>query len=117
MRPRSRIVAGTMAGALIVAACGGGGDDAGSGAQAGDPPPAVDSDGSGDVAADTPAAPAIEGAGFVDLIGAEVIPEADVASNLLPSVVLDDVTNGRKVNFRNLVPQDKPILLWMYAPH
>jgi hypothetical protein len=32
-------------------------------------------------------------------------------------VVVDDLGNGREVNFENLVPQEKPILLWMYAPH
>ena len=44
-------------------------------------------------------------------------PAAEIDTNLLPSVVVDDLNNGRKVNFRNLVPQDKPVLLWMYAPH
>ncbi|MEL6892232.1 MAG: hypothetical protein AAFP84_11590 [Actinomycetota bacterium] len=53
----------------------------------------------------------------VDLLGETVRPESEFEANLLPSVVLDDVTTGRKVNFRNLVPQDKPVLLWMYAPH
>jgi hypothetical protein len=55
--------------------------------------------------------------GKVNLVGAEVIDAANIVTNLLPDVVVDDLTNDRKVNFRNLVPQDKPILLWMYAPH
>ena len=46
-----------------------------------------------------------------------MIPAAEIDTNILPSVVVDDLNNGRKVNFRNLVPQDKPVLLWMYAPH
>jgi len=31
--------------------------------------------------------------------------------------VVDDVGAGNKVNLRNVAPADKPILLWMYAPH
>ena len=115
MQPRTRLVAGALAGALTLAACGGG-DDGGSGAQPGDPLPAVDDTG-GDTAVDATPGPLAEGAGFVDLVGAEVVPAAEIPSNLLPDVIIDDLTNDRKVNFRNLVPQDKPILLWMYAPH
>jgi len=68
-----------------------------------------------DAPADGVAATVIDGE--VDLVGAEVIDAANIDTNLLPDVVVDDLTNDRKVNFRNLVPQDKPILLWMYAPH
>ncbi len=64
-----------------------------------------------------PAAPAATGAGFVDLVGPDVVPAAEIDTNMLPSVVVDDLTTDRKVNFRNLVPQDKPVLLWMWAPH
>ena len=55
--------------------------------------------------------------GYVDLVGPDVVPAAEIDTNILPSVVVDDLNNDRKVNFRNLVPQDKPVLLWMYAPH
>lgn len=66
----------------------------------------------------TPAARSTLGPdGRVDLVGADVVPEAEVESNPLPSVVLDDVQGARKVNFRNLIPQDRPVLLWMWAPH
>ena len=44
-------------------------------------------------------------------------PAAEIDTNRLPSVVVDDLTNGRKVNFRNLVPQEKPILLWAMNGH
>ncbi len=70
-----------------------------------------------DVVAEDPAAPPVQVSGFVDLVGADVTAASDVESNLLPSVVVDDLGNERKVNFRNLVPQEKPILLWMWAPH
>ena len=47
----------------------------------------------------------------------ELDPAADIAANQLPDVVVDDVGAGNKVNLRNVAPADKPILLWMYAPH
>ena len=47
----------------------------------------------------------------------ELDPAADIDANQLPDVVVDDVGAGNKVNLRNVVPADTPILLWMYAPH
>jgi hypothetical protein len=64
-----------------------------------------------------PVAPNAVEAGFVDLVGPDVLATSELETNMLPSVVVDDLTTDRKVNFRNLVPQDKPILLWMWAPH
>ncbi len=90
---RSRVAAVALAGGLVLAACGS--DDGGS-----------DSSGSSD-AVETPAPP--------DEV--EVDPEADEATNQLPDVVVDDLIAGNQVNVRNLAPNDKPILLWMYAPH
>ena len=55
--------------------------------------------------------------GIADLLGPDVVATSEIETNGLPSVVVDDVTSGRKVNFRNLVPQDRPILMWMWAPH
>jgi hypothetical protein len=112
--PRRRFAAGAVGAALALAACGGGSDSSGSGADAGDPLPDVEVD---DSPSDDGAAPAAVGAGYVDLVGPDVIPGAEIDTNLLPSVVVDDLTNDRKVNFRNLVPQEKPVLLWMWAPH
>ena len=63
--------------------------------------------GSDSAAAQTPAPP--------DEV--EVSPEADAATNQLPDVIVDDLIAGNQVNVRNLAPNDKPILLWMYAPH
>ncbi len=120
LRPWSSLA---VAGTIVLSACGGG-DDRGS-ESAGEPLPAVDdaagsaadvdADGGTDAAAaEVPVA--LTGT-QVDLVGTDVVAEAEIATNLLPSVVLDDVSTGRKVNFRNLIPQDKPVLLWMYAPH
>jgi hypothetical protein len=104
-----------VAAALVLAACGGGSDSSGSGAEVGEPLPEAEA--SGESSSENEAAPAAVGAGYVDLVGPDVIPAAEIDTNILPSVVVDDLNNGRKVNFRNLVPQDKPVLLWMYAPH
>lgn len=128
VRPR-RLTIGVAAATLVLAACGGGSDDGSSGdsgaatPESGEQLPetaegdaaasdvAATDDGSGGDAAAAPAS------GQVDLVGPDVVAASDIETNPLPSVVLDDVSRGMKVNFRNLVPQDKPILLWAYAPH
>ena len=99
----------------MLAACGGGSDSSAGGAKAGEPLPEADAVDESSTEVD--AAPAAVGAGYVDLVGPDVIAAAEIDTNILPSVVVDDLNNDRKVNFRNLVPQDKPVLLWMYAPH
>lgn len=117
---RRRVTAGLVASTLLLAACGGSDDASESGSgealpqvdEASEPDAADGEPAEADSGSTTPAS-----ATAVDLVGADVLPESDVESNLLPSVVVDDVNTGRKVNFKNLVPQEKPILLWMYAPH
>lgn len=47
----------------------------------------------------------------------EVLDHANTAANILPDVVVDDVMLGNKVNVRNIATSDKPVLLWMWAPH
>lgn len=108
---RRRVTAGLVAGTLLLAACGG--SDEASDAGSGDALPEVDESSE----ADSGAAPAASSATAVDLVSTDVLPESDFEANLLPSVIVDDINTGRKVNFRNLVPQEKPILLWMWAPH
>ena len=83
-----------LAGGLVVAACGG--DDAGDGD-------------AGAAVGDVVEAPADD--------GAEASPDEAVAVNQLPDVVVDDLIAGTEVNVRDLAPSDRPILLWMYAPH
>ena len=112
--PRS-VVVGAIAFVLLLGACGNSSDGSGDdGASAADEALPTDVDATTDAAAQPPSAPT---AGQVDLVGADVVAASNVETNLLPDVVLDDVSRGVKVNFRNLVPQDKPILLWAYAPH
>ncbi len=84
-----------VAGVLVLAACGG--DDDAGGTQL----------------------PAAESPDFLgrDLGGEAVAAESDIPTNQFPDLVIDNVSTGTKVNLRNVVPSDRPILLWMYAPH
>lgn len=43
-------------------------------------------------------------------------PPADVVE-ALPDVTVQDVTAGTQVSLASLLPADRPILLWMWAPH
>jgi hypothetical protein len=36
---------------------------------------------------------------------------------VLPDLVVDDVGAGAKVNLASLAPSQRPVLLWMWAPH
>ena len=70
-------------------------------------------DGGGDESGSAEAdLPAIEVADAV-----EIDPAADLATNLLPDLVVDNLNDDNKVNLRNYGVGDKPILLWMWAPH
>ena len=46
-----------------------------------------------------------------------VDPESNIDINVLPDLVVDNVSLGNKVNLRNTFPAEQPVLLWMYAPH
>ena len=108
--PRKHSIGVIAVGVIVLGACGG--NDANESADVLPSPTIEDEAGNDD--GGTPRAPS---AAQVDLVGPEVVPASEIETNQLPSVVLDDVSRGTKVNFRNLVPQDKPILLWAYAPH
>ena len=43
-------------------------------------------------------------------------PAAEVVEPL-PDVSVQDVAAGTQVNLASLLPADRPILLWMWAPH
>ena len=97
---RSRVVSATLAGAFIFAACGGGGGD---------------SDSGGDSSSVSNATEEVaEVAATPDDVA--VAPESDTETNVLPDVVLDNLTLNNKVNLRNVIPSDKVVLLWMWAP-
>lgn len=50
-------------------------------------------------------------------LGLALQPESNIPNNLLPSVEVHDVGQDRMVNFRNIFPADRPVLLWMWAPY
>jgi hypothetical protein len=103
---RAKFAAGILAGTLVLVACGGGdGGDGGDGASG-------DSDGG-----ETNVA-RIEGEVQAPVAVDEIAirPESDIETNLLPDLVVDNLTSDAKVNLRNIVPNDLPILLWMWAP-
>jgi hypothetical protein len=103
---RHRSIATLAGGLLVLAACGGGGQADDSGAADGvDIAPTAAADGD-----------ELTTSG-VDLGGPDVAPASEIATNLFPDLVVDDVGRGKKVNIRNIVPADKPVLLWMWAPH
>ena len=37
--------------------------------------------------------------------------------NEVPDAALDDVDSGDAVNLRSLIPAEKPVLFWFWAPH
>lgn len=96
---RSRVVSATLAGAFVLAACGGGGDS--------------DTGGDSSSAANETEEVA-EVAATPDEVAVD--PESDIESNILPDVVVDNLTLNNKVNLRNVIPSDKVVLLWMWAP-
>ena len=78
--------------ALVAVACGGAGDGG-------------DSDG---VAAPASATTATSTA---------AAPPAPDAAVEVPDAVLTDVASGGEVGLRSLVPSDRPVLFWFWAPH
>lgn len=114
----ARLSVAATAGVLVLAACGGGAGGDGESESGGE---------SAGESADVPAAEAGEAAGAseageatefagVDLGSETLDPASDVPTNLFPDLVVDDVSRGKKVNLRNLIPSEKPVLVWMWAP-
>ncbi|MFK8022584.1 MAG: hypothetical protein AB8G26_01365, partial [Ilumatobacter sp.] len=56
-----------------------------------------------------------------ELGGRAFAESADAASqfdaNPFPDLVVDDVGRETKANLANILPSDRPVLLWTYAPH
>ncbi len=46
-----------------------------------------------------------------------VEPEAQFDANPFPDLVVDDVGRGSEANIANILPSDRPVLLWTWAPH
>lgn len=61
--------------------------------------------------------PASETPGVRRELALALQPESDVPTNLLPPIEVHDVGQDRMVNFRNIFPAERPVLLWMWAPY
>ena len=132
-RPILRAAAGVLVTAtLALSACGGSSDDAASTENAGgaandtlpmasaapsDPGAASPSPTTGDPDAAVPSASTDDAPGAVPSDPTAVQPNSDIDTNVLPDVVVDNVTTSTKVNLRNVIPADTPVLIWMWAPH
>jgi hypothetical protein len=90
----------------VLAACGGGGDSGGD--AAGEDSSRAGSDAEAATEAESVPTPADE---------LSVTPESEIETNVLPDVVVDNVTLGNQVNLRNVSPSDKVQLVWMWAPN
>ncbi|MGA9277770.1 hypothetical protein [Ilumatobacter sp.] len=95
-----------------------------------DPPPATDVAGTEEPVAvepaasepaDTTAAPAEPEPAPAEIGGrvlaAEVDPASQFEGNPFPDLVVDDVGRRGSANLANVLPSDRPILLWAWAPH
>lgn len=63
--------------------------------------------------APAPAEAALGGRAFAS----ELSPASDFAENILPKIQVDDIRRGTKINLANIFPAERPVLLWMWAPH
>ena len=81
-------------------------------------PPAATAASEPDVPAETaaPAAPAEPVVGG-RLLAADVQTEADFDANPFPDLVVEDIGKDAQVNIKNILPSDRPVLLWAWAPH
>lgn len=50
-------------------------------------------------------------------LASELAAASDFDANVLPDLQVDDIRAQSKVNLRNVFPADRPVLLWLWAPH
>lgn len=60
-----------------------------------------------------PAAPEVGGRAFAT----DVEPDSQFDGNPFPDLVVEDVGRAGSANLANIVPSDRPVLLWTWAPH
>ena len=82
--------------ALVAVACGGDGDGG-------------DSDGV--------AAPAAAPSLATTATSTAAAPPAPSVAVEVPDAVLTDVASGEEVSLRSMVPAERPVLFWFWAPH
>jgi len=82
-------------------------------APAADEPAATEAPPATEAAAPAPVEAVLGGRSFAS----ELSAESDFAENILPDLQVDDIRSGQKVNFRNIFPAERPVLIWAWAPH
>ena len=50
-------------------------------------------------------------------LATSVEPDAQFEGNPFPDLVVDDIGRGGEANIANILPSDRPVLLWTWAPH
>lgn len=50
-------------------------------------------------------------------LAADVQAAANFDGNPFPDLVVNDIGRDGEVNLRNILPSDRPVLLWSWAPH
>lgn len=50
-------------------------------------------------------------------LGEDLRAESAASENPLPDLLVDDIRRGTKVNLANLIPAERPVLVWAWAPH
>lgn len=100
---------GALAAVLLLAGgCGGGSTvTAGSGT----PTTAANVTAAGPATAATGVSPTISGP------APPAAPAGDRSASILPSVEMSDVARGTTVDLASLIPAQRPVLLWFWAPH
>ena len=88
-------------------------DDAESASEPAASEPAVSEPPATEPPATVPPPAEIGGRAFAEALSAT----SDIASNPLPDLLVDDIRRSTKVNLRNVFPADRPVLIWMWAPH
>jgi hypothetical protein len=144
---RSTRLAIGLAGVILIAACGGSADDvaappAEAGTQSVPTVQASDADASSlpgttavattDATTDTETADTSAESPQVETQSAPTAPSAPIggralatdlepasafAGNPLPDLVVDDLGRSAQANLANLLPSDRPVLVWAWAPH
>ncbi|WP_040491787.1 hypothetical protein [Ilumatobacter nonamiensis] len=69
------------------------------------------------VATEAPAAEAAAPEVGGRVLATEVDPASQFDGNPFPDLVVEDVGRGGQANLANLLPADRPLLLWAWAPH
>ena len=97
---------------LVAAACGDDDDDSSSTEAAEEATEETEAPVETDAAAGPEPAP-VGGRAFAT----DVQPESQFDGNPFPDLVVDDVGRDGQANIANILPSERPVLLWAWAPH